>query len=84
MPLDSIPELDSLCQRQRVRVIHRDRLPPHVRLPRIATALASAAGILLAAESAADLGAAGSDIDVGDAAIAAARRKNVRTRASLS
>ena len=46
-----VSKLDALRQRQGVRVVHRDRLPPHVGLPRVAAALAAAAGLLLAAEN---------------------------------
>jgi hypothetical protein len=45
-------------------------LAAHVDLPGVAARLAAAAGFLLAAEGAADLGAAGADVDVGDAAVA--------------
>ena len=46
-------------------------LAAHVGLPGVGAALAAAAGLLLAAEGAADLGAAGAGVDVGDAAVAA-------------
>src|SRR3546814_17222299 len=45
------------------------RLPPHVGPPCIRTRFAAAAGFLLATEGAADLGAGGADVDVGDAAV---------------
>ncbi|MDL1901135.1 sigma-70 family RNA polymerase sigma factor, partial [Anaerolineae bacterium CFX9] len=48
-----------------------DRLPPHVDLPRVGARLAAAARLLLAAERAADLGAGGAHVDVGDAAVGA-------------
>src|SRR5581483_5734282 len=51
-------ELDPLRQWQRIRPVNRVCLPPHVGLPRVGTGFASAAGFLLAAERAADLGAA--------------------------
>jgi two-component system sensor histidine kinase PhoQ len=47
-------------------------LPAHVGLPGVRAGLAAAAGVLLAAEGAADLGARGADVHVGDAAVAAA------------
>src|SRR5690606_36414915 len=66
--LSSEVELDALCQRQRVGVVDGVGLAAHVRAPRIRARLATAAGVLLAAEGAADLGAGGADVDVGDAA----------------
>src|SRR5688572_29757087 len=68
-------ELHTLSQRQVAAVVQRTGLPPHVGLPGIAAGLAAAAGFLLAAERAADLGAAGADVDVGNAAVAASRRE---------
>src|ERR1039457_5230967 len=65
-------EFDALRQRQLAGPVERVGLPPHVGLPRVAARFAAAAGILLTTEGAADLGATGADIDVGDAAIAAA------------
>src|ERR1035437_1621935 len=65
-------EFDALRQRQLAGPIERIGLPAHVGLPRVAARFAPAAGIFLAAERAADFGAAGADIDIGDAAIAAA------------
>src|SRR5205085_119426 len=67
-------EGDPLRQRQLVREVDRVRRPPHVVLPGVRAALPAAAGMLFAAERAADLGAAGADVDVGDAAVAARRR----------
>ena len=67
-------ELDALRQRQRVGVVDRVGLPAHVGLPRVGARFASAAGFLLAAEGAADFGAAGADVDVGDAAVASRLR----------
>jgi hypothetical protein len=52
----------------------------HVLLPRVAARLAAAAGILLAAERAADLGARRADVDVHDAAVAAARPRPLEDR----
>ena len=54
-------------------IIDRDGLAAHVIFPGVAAAFAAAAGFFFAAESAADFRAAGADVDVGDAAIAAAR-----------
>src|SRR5215470_1382294 len=68
-------ELDALRERQRVGVVDRVRLPAHVRLPRIGARFAPAAGFLLAAERAADLGAGRTDVDVRDATVRARRRK---------
>src|SRR5215210_3745171 len=50
-------------------VIYRARHAPHITLPRIGSRLAAAAGFLLPAERATDLGAGWSHIDVGDAAV---------------
>src|SRR5207247_9435195 len=63
-------ELDSLCQRQLRGKVNRVGLAAHVILPAIASALATAAGIFLAAERTADLRAAGSRIHIGNSAIA--------------
>src|SRR5207247_7599504 len=49
------------------------RLPAHVVLPAIASALASAAGIFFAAERAADLGAARAGVHVRDTTITSDR-----------
>src|ERR1035438_3442642 len=65
-------EFDALRQRQLAGPVERVGLPAHVGLPRVAARFAAAPGILPAAEGPADLGAACADIDVGDAAIAAA------------
>src|SRR5688572_24504237 len=46
----------------------------HVGLPAVGAGLAPAAGLLLAAEGAADLSAARTDVDVGDAAVRARAR----------
>ena len=61
-----------LRQRQLRRPVDGVGLAAHVGLPGIAAGFAAAAGFLLAAEGAADLRAAGADVDVGDAAVAAA------------
>ena len=64
-------ELHALGQRQGRAVVDRVGGAAHVGLPGVRAGLAAAAGLLLAAEGAADLGARGADIDVGDAAIRA-------------
>ncbi len=68
---DSNVETDALSQREVFAPVDRVCLAAHVLLPRIRTTLAAAAGFLLAAEGATDLGARGADVDVGDAAVAA-------------
>src|SRR5207302_4792680 len=62
-------ELNPLSQRQVAAEVDGRGLPPHVRLPRIRSRLAAAAGLLLPAEGAADLRPAGPRVDVGDAAV---------------
>src|SRR5882672_5391496 len=64
-------ELDALRERQRVGVVDRVRLPAHVRPPCVRSRFAAAAGFLLAAECAADLGTGRADVDVRDAAVGA-------------
>src|SRR5690606_10598897 len=64
-------EPDTLRQGQLPGVVDSRGLAPHVPLPGVGAALAPAAGVLLAAEGAADLGAGGADVDVGDAAVRA-------------
>src|SRR5215469_9622669 len=64
-----------LSERKRGAVIDRVRRAAHVKLPAVRTRLAAAAGFLLAAECAADLRTRRSDIDVSDAAVGAACRK---------
>ena len=60
-------------------------LAAHVGLPGVGARLAAAAGLLLAAEGAADLGARGADVDVGDAAVASPRARGTsRPRAGSS
>ena len=54
-----------------IGVVDGVRGAAHVRLPRVRPRLAAAAGLLLAAERAADLRAGGADVDVGDAAVGA-------------
>src|SRR5882757_2210255 len=64
-------EFDALRERQLRTPIDRRGLAPHVRFPGVRAGLAAAAGVLLAAEGAADLSAGGSEIDVGNTAVAA-------------
>ena len=66
-------EDDALRERQLARVVDGGGLAAHVRLPRVGAGLAAAAGLLLAAERAADLGAARADVDVRDPAVGAGR-----------
>src|SRR5690606_4425328 len=68
-------ELDALGQRQRVGVVDRVGLAAHVGAPGVRTGLATATGLLLAAEGTTDLGARGPDVDVGDAAVGAGGRQ---------
>src|SRR5579862_1806292 len=65
-------ELDSLRQRQLRRPINGVGLAAHVGFPGIAAGFAASAGLLLPAKGAPNLSAAGADIDIGNAAIAAA------------
>src|SRR5438093_11271066 len=64
--------MDALCERQFAGEINCVRLPPHVALPDVAAAFPSAAGIFLAAKSAADLGPTGAHVYIGNAAVTAA------------
>ena len=68
-------EIDALRERQLLAPVDRVGLAAHVRLPGVRARLAAAAGVLLAAERAADLGAGRADVDVRDAAVAARRRQ---------
>ena len=68
-------ELDALRERQRGAVVDGVGGAAHVGLPGIGAGFAAAAGFLLAAEGAADLGAGRADVDVGDAAVGAGRRE---------
>src|ERR1035438_2483207 len=70
-------EHDALGEREFLRVVDGGSLAAHVGLPGVAAAFASAAGFLLAAKGAADFGAAGADVYIGDAAIAAAGREEL-------
>src|SRR5690606_25316481 len=73
--LSSDVELDALGQRQRVGVVDGIRLPAHIGTPRVRARFAATAGVLLAAEGAADLRTRGADVDVGDAAVRTGRRQ---------
>src|SRR3954449_177341 len=64
-------ERHALREGQLTGVVDRVGRAAHVALPRVGAGLASAAGLLLAAEGAADLGARRPDVDVGDAAVRA-------------
>src|SRR6059058_5627662 len=68
-------KIDALGERQVAAVIDRVGGAPHIGAPGVRPAFAAAAGLLLAAERAADLSARGADIDVGDAAIRSRGRK---------
>src|SRR5262249_29173438 len=63
-------ELNSLRQRQLAGKVDRVRLPAHVIFPAIAAAFATATGIFLAAERAADLRTARAGVHVRNSAIA--------------
>jgi hypothetical protein len=63
--------VDALRERQVAAVVESAGLAAHVGLPGVGAGLATAAGLFLAAEGAADLGSGGADVDVGDAAVAA-------------
>src|SRR5258708_38866519 len=66
-----LPEDDTLCQGEIAGMVDGGGLAAHVVFPCVAAAFPAAAGFLFAAERTADLRAAGADIDVGDAAVAA-------------
>ena len=68
-------EDDALGERQLAREVDGRGLAAHVRLPRVGARLAAAAGLLLAAEGAADLGAARADVHVRDPAVGARGRE---------
>src|SRR6478752_2837048 len=70
-PADIRPhiELDTLRQRQVAGIVDCVRRPAHIRLPSVGSGLAAAAGVLLAAEGSAYLGATRADIDIGDTAV---------------
>ena len=75
-------EVDALRERQLAAPVDRAGLAAHVGLPGVRARLAPAAGVLLAAERAADLGAGGADVDVGDAAVATRRPRGSARRAA--
>mgnify|MGYP001342567258 CR=1 FL=1 len=66
-------KLDALRERQGIGAVDRAGLAPHVRLPRIATGLAAAPGVLLASECTTDLGTGGPDVHVRDPAVRSQR-----------
>src|SRR5215208_4062269 len=68
-------EADALRQRQARSVVDGVGGATHVGLPGVRAGFAAAAGLLFAAEGTADFGAAGADIDVGDAAIRTSGRR---------
>src|SRR5213082_140077 len=74
-------ELDPLRQRQVPSPVDRRGLASHLGFPGVGTGLAATAGLLLAAECAADLRAAGSGIHIGDAAVRAGGREESLRRA---
>ena len=70
---ESTGELNALRQRQVSGVVHRVGGAAHVGFPGVGAAFAAAAGLFFAAEGTANFGAAGADVDVGDAAVGACR-----------
>src|SRR5439155_174267 len=66
-------ERDPLRERHVSGAVDRRGHAAHVGLPRVAAALASAAGVLFAAERATDFRAAGPGVHVGESAVATAR-----------
>ena len=68
-PGGSDVELDALGQGQLARVVDGVGGAAHVGFPGVGAGFAATAGFLLATEGAADLGARGADVDVGDAAV---------------
>src|SRR5438067_5874455 len=64
-------EFDSLSEGEFLGIVDGIGGSAHVGFPGIAPGFAAAASALFAAKGAADLGAAGADVDVGDAAIGA-------------
>ena len=63
----ALAEVHALGQRRLGGVVDGVGGAAHVGLPGVRPRLPAAAGLLLAAERAADLGAGGADVDVGDA-----------------
>src|SRR6202171_6659060 len=74
-PLGCGLDLDPLRERQLTAPVHGIGLAAHVRLPGIGARLAAAAGILFTTEGAADFGARGAEIDVGETAVAGGGRQ---------
>src|SRR5712672_2542693 len=68
-------EPHALGQRQLGSIAYRVGGPAHVGLPAVGARLAPPSGLFFAAECAADLGAGGSDVDIGDAAVRSRRRQ---------
>src|SRR5215470_8441309 len=68
-------ELDALRQRKLPTPVDSVGLAAHVCLPGIRARLAAAPGILLSAECTTDLGTRGTEVHVGDAAVATDRRQ---------
>src|SRR6185369_1026812 len=66
-------ELHSLRERQRGSPVDGAGLAAHVGFPGVGAGFAASSGLFLSSEGAADLGSRGSDVDVGDAAVAAGR-----------
>src|SRR6187200_1416036 len=64
-------EADPLGEGKVLRVVNGVGGAAHVGLPGVGAGLAAAAGLLFAPEGATDFGAAGADVDVGDAAVRA-------------
>ena len=81
-PAQSTSNLTPCASGRRAAVVDGAGLAAHIGLPGVGAGFAPAAGLLLAAEGAADLGAGRADIHIGDAAIGAdARRGSARPRA---
>ena len=68
-------ETDVLGECQAAGVVDGVGGRPHVGAPGVRAGFAAAAGLLLAAERATDLGAGGADVDVGDSAVGTLRGK---------
>ncbi len=68
-------ESDTLSQWQRIAVIDRIGGSSHVVFPAVGTGFPSSTGVFFAAECTADFGPTGTDIHVGDAAVAAGSRQ---------
>src|ERR1700704_4875454 len=68
-------EPHALRKRQLGSIAYRVGGPAHVGLPAVGACLPPSSGLFFAAECAADLGAGGSDVDIGDAAVRSRRRQ---------